>query len=334
MIVSPPVVRSAQPRMLEEPKQGINEPFTGFQRRHYTWRTDNSNPFQSQIPKNEGLPTAKNVLAIAAEVLLSTVFGGPLAEYETDAAALPFVPARAPKPFVRGQVKEQIPLQPVTASALKPSVTPEPVLSDLGEFAIRWYSGRPTEASDMANLTRLQQESNVPELPAVEGYIEAGSSFINNDLRYGDGQNPHTLEFLKEFKSLEKYDGCSYRAATVSPETRLALKDGVDQVFSDPGVQSASVVEQHARGWFDDWAVKKQTRNANEPVVFVFDETVPQKNLSNHFLMDHVAVPPGERLVIMNTEERGGVLFVHFGGVKEYAGTPIRIDTGGQEHVQ
>lgn len=165
-------------------------------------------------------------------------------------------------------------------------------------------------------LTDLIQKSKAEEYQSLSEYTEAGSDEINDVLR--KQTNPdlypqNVKEFLSDFAKQSDYNGVSYRYAHVSPEGAKSLKSGVGKVFRDTGVQSASTQASNAKDW-NIWADNIKPAEKTIPVVYIFDEYIPKKNLSNSMLPDHVAVPPDTSLEVLATKEKNGVLYVYFGG--------------------
>lgn len=180
-------------------------------------------------------------------------------------------------------------------------------------------------------LGSLIQGSNAEDFAGVETYIEAGSDFVNGPLRSGD-TSPDLEAFLEEFNQLNAYEGKAYRSAFVTRDGAERIKKGVGKVFQDAGVQSASATVGNAGEW-ERWAKNavKGRSDKVQPVVFVFDESIPKKNLSTGYLMDHVAVGPGESMKVLAYEEHNGKLFVYLSRPSEvpdhlytiYDGAPI-----------
>ncbi|WP_455928846.1 hypothetical protein [Pseudomonas fluorescens] len=160
-------------------------------------------------------------------------------------------------------------------------------------------------------LTKLINESNAEDYGEVGEYIDKDNNEINESLRAGE----RTVEldmFLEEFNELNSFEGKAYRSAFVTPEGAEKIKNGVGQVFKDPGVQSASATVRNATEW-ENWATEEaeERGNATQQVVYVFDESLPKKNLSTSFLPDHVAVAPGEPMQVLAVQEADNKLFVY-----------------------
>lgn len=160
-------------------------------------------------------------------------------------------------------------------------------------------------------LTKLINESNAEDYGEVAEYIDKDSNDINESLRTGE----RTVEldmFLEEFDELNSFDGKAYRSAFITPEGAEKIKNGVGQVFKDSGVQSASATVRNATEW-ENWATEEaeERGNATQQVVYVFDKSIPKKNLSTNFLPDHVAVAPGEPMQVLAVQAADNKLFVY-----------------------
>ncbi|WP_411389156.1 hypothetical protein [Pseudomonas sp. MPB23] len=177
-------------------------------------------------------------------------------------------------------------------------------------------------------LTKLIGESNADNFEHVGTYIHADSDFVNQPLR-ANRRTPELEEFLREFDQLKPYEGKAYRSAYVTPEGASRIKNGVGKVFKDPGVQSASATAHNSVEW-EGWAkgVAKGHGDATQQVVYVFDESIPKKNLSTSFLKDHVAIGAGQPMKVMAVQEQGGKLFVYFSAPSEVPGHIYNIYDG------
>lgn len=160
-------------------------------------------------------------------------------------------------------------------------------------------------------LVALIEGSNAEDFEGVETYIHADSDVVNRPLRSGN-TTPELEAFLAEFNQLNAYEGKAYRSAFVTKDGAKRIKNGVGKVFQDFGVQSASVTVRNSAEW-EGWAktAVKGRSDETHPVVFVFDESIPKKNVSTEFLMDHVAVGAGENMKVLAYEEHNGKLFVY-----------------------
>jgi hypothetical protein len=158
--------------------------------------------------------------------------------------------------------------------------------------------------SELAN-----QRTNPDTLPEVSDYIHASSNSFNTALRNHQA-TPELQRFLNEFDQLDSYDGLAYRAAYVTPEGAQRLRSGVGLTFTDEGVQSASTQPINVFGW-EDWAGNVAPGNARQKVVYMYDSSIPKRNLSTSFLPDHVAIPPGTATKALAVKEQDGRLYVY-----------------------
>jgi len=163
---------------------------------------------------------------------------------------------------------------------------------------------------DLSNLIKASTAENSASL---NEYTEAGSNEINSELRRQPDERQYSQqlqEFMADFDNQANYTGKAYRYAFVTADGEAALKNGVGKVFRDAAVQSASTQAFNAKDWAG-WAKKASGALNNKPVVYVFDESVPKKNLSSSFLYDHVAVEPEASLEVNATKTQDGVLYVY-----------------------
>ncbi|WP_073525529.1 hypothetical protein [Pseudomonas fluorescens] len=160
-------------------------------------------------------------------------------------------------------------------------------------------------------MTKLIGESNADDFGLIETYTHADSDFVNGPLRAGKS-TPELEAFLLEFNQLNAYEGKAYRSAFVTAEGAKRIKENVGKVFQDSGVQSASATVRNSAEW-EGWAkgAAKQRTSAAQQVVYVFDESIPKKNLSTDFLKDHVAIGAGEFMKVLAFKEQGEKLFVY-----------------------
>jgi hypothetical protein len=173
-------------------------------------------------------------------------------------------------------------------------------------------SGQWDAGSDPARAARcieaLMQDSNAENFHAIVDYVERGHGMINFELRGDRPISPETVSFLREFAQLSAYDGVAYRAAEVERGGREALST-VGALVMDDGVQSASVLDCNAREWLAEMGGAGLRKDLCK-VLMIFDDTVPKKNLSTGFLLDHVAIPPKTMLSVSGARMHGGILVV------------------------
>ncbi len=161
-------------------------------------------------------------------------------------------------------------------------------------------------------MKELIVNSNAEDLEAIEDYADKDTHGINEDLRSGE-DTEELRQFLEEFKQLNDYTGKAYRTAFVTPEGADALRNGVGKVFQDKGVQSASIAVRNSLSW-ESWAEEQveELGNATQKVVYVFDESLPKKNMSLGSGADHVALAPDEPMQVMAFKDDGDKLFIYF----------------------
>lgn len=161
-------------------------------------------------------------------------------------------------------------------------------------------------------INELIVTSNAEDLEAIADYADKDTHGINEDLRSG-ADTEELSQFLEEFKELNYYTGKAYRTAFVTPEGADALRNGVGMVFQDKGVQSASITVRNSVSW-ESWAEEQveDLDNATQKVVYVFDESLPKKNMSLGSWSDHVALAPEEPMQVMAVKDDGDKLFVYF----------------------
>lgn len=158
----------------------------------------------------------------------------------------------------------------------------------------------------------LVTTSNAEDLEAIADYADKDTHSINEDLRSGE-DTEELRQFLEEFEQLNNYTGKAYRTAFITPEGADAIRNGVGRVFQDKGVQSASITVRNSIEW-ESWAEEQveELDNATQRVVYVFDESLPKKNMSLGSWSDHVALAPEEPMQVMAVKDAGNKLFVYF----------------------
>lgn len=199
----------------------------------------------------------------------------------------------------------------------------------------------------------LSSRSNASTLPLITSYIKSDAGKINRLLRrpgdpkvLGDTKKIRRKtakeQFMRQFNQLNNYYGSSYRTTRVTEKAADKLLAGKDLVFTDRGVQSASIVPfnlQPRKDERQDIRGKAKSRlsavgpsakgtqdkdgKATIPAVFVFDATVPQKNLSTDAQPDHVAVPPGTRLRVVASRKKGGIVYVYLTAAAATSTVPV-----------
>jgi hypothetical protein len=152
-------------------------------------------------------------------------------------------------------------------------------------------------------------EGKADALHAIHEYVEGESKTINDAL-HSDQRTPEVETFLGEFDQLNAYAGTAYRAAYVTPAGAQQLRNGVGLTFEDKGVQSASTQPINAFGW-ENWADNVKAAESSQRVIYVYDSSIPKRNMSTNFLADHVAIPPGTLTKVLAVKEQDDRLYVY-----------------------
>ncbi|MCJ2372466.1 hypothetical protein [Pseudomonas sp. RGM 3321] len=182
-----------------------------------------------------------------------------------------------------------------------------------------------------ADCLALSKTSNAEDFPEIVAYVEGGSADINPLLRSGV-RNTTTRNFLHEFHQLREWRGGAFRATYVSSEGMARLEREAGAVFTNNGVQSASISRSNAVGWSNDGFVRSNASAGNHPVFFIFDPDIPKKNMFTGFLADHVAIAPGTRLQLGATQRLNDQFFAYFTVPEQVVDSTYDLYTGEQEH--
>ncbi|POR63084.1 dermonecrotic toxin domain-containing protein [Pseudomonas syringae] len=181
-----------------------------------------------------------------------------------------------------------------------------------------------------ADYLALGAASNAENLSEIAAYAEGGSTDINPLLRSGV-RNATTRNFLSQFYQLKAWDGTAFRATYVSSEGMACLEHEAGAVFTDSGVQSASISRANAFLWSRDGFVSSNANAENHPVFFIFAPGIPKKNMFTGFLGDHVAVAPGTRMQLGATTRINGQLFAWFDAPEQLTDQTFDLYTGAKE---
>ncbi|OSR66076.1 hypothetical protein BV326_04973 [Pseudomonas syringae pv. actinidiae] len=181
-----------------------------------------------------------------------------------------------------------------------------------------------------ADYLALSKTSNAEDLAKIVAYAEGGSADINPLLRRGV-RNAKTREFMSQFHRLREWNGGAFRATYVSSAGLACLEQEGGAVFTDAGIQSASVSRANAVRWSQDSFVRSNANLENHPVFFIFAPSIPKKNLFTGFLGDHVAIAPGTRLQLCATKRLNGQLFAYFAVPERIADETYDLYTGEKE---
>jgi hypothetical protein len=148
---------------------------------------------------------------------------------------------------------------------------------------------------DLQRIDRLVRRSNAESHTAITGFVDGGHRHIGEMLRSAVPPDAIVQRFLDELQLMKDYVGTSYRVSQVSCDGLAALQRGRSRHFVDLGVQCAFILPDNAAAWAIS-AVQAQAHDGAYRLFSIFDESVPQKNLSTTLLADHVVVPPGTPL--------------------------------------
>jgi hypothetical protein len=189
---------------------------------------------------------------------------------------------------------------------------------------------------DLRRIDGLVQRSNAELHTAITGFVDGGHRHVVEMLRSAAPPDAIVQRFLDELQLMQDYVGTSYRVSQVSCDGLAALQRGRGRHFADLGVQCAFVLPCNAAAWAIN-AVRAQPRNGAYQLFSIFDESVPQKNLSMALLADHVVVLPGTPLRLTGLRIMGGRvamgpgrprIVAHFAQADPACGTPYDLYNG------
>lgn len=187
---------------------------------------------------------------------------------------------------------------------------------------------------DRKRIDGLVRRSNAGLHTAITGFVDGGHRHIGETLRSAVPPDAVVQRFLDELQLMEDYVGTSYRVSQISRDGLAVLQRGRDRHFVDLGVQCAFVLPSNAATWARNAA---QPRGGACQLFSIFDESVPQKNLSTALLADHVIVPPGTPLRltglrIIRSQDAAGPghprVVAHFARADSACGTPYDLYNG------
>jgi len=189
---------------------------------------------------------------------------------------------------------------------------------------------------DRRRLDDLIRRSNAHLYTAIADFVDGGHRRIGEALRSALPLDTAVQRFLAELQLLEDYVGTSYRVSEITPGGLAALQRGAQRQFADRGVQCAFVLPGHAAAWAAR-ASETRLRGGTYRLFSIFDESVPQKNLSTARLADLVAVPPATRLrlkALRVTAVQGSAslgktrVVAHFARADPVCGAPYDLYSG------
>ncbi|CAE6820021.1 hypothetical protein R69888_06059 [Paraburkholderia haematera] len=193
---------------------------------------------------------------------------------------------------------------------------------------------------DLQRIDGLVRRSNAGLHTAITGFVDGGYRHIGETLRSAAPPDALVQGFLDELQLMEDYVGTSYRVSQISRDGLAALQRGRGRGrgrhFVDLGVQCAFVLPCNAAAWAIN-AAQARPRDGAYQLFSIFDESVPQKNLSTALLADHVIVPPGTPLRLTGlriisgrgaTGSRCPRIVAHFARADSACGTPYDLYNG------
>jgi hypothetical protein len=152
---------------------------------------------------------------------------------------------------------------------------------------------------DRHRLDDLVRRSNAGLYSAMSHFVDGGHRPIGELLRGGSLPDPLVQRFLDELQSMQDYVGTSYRVSQITRGGLAALQGTGNRCFVDLGAQCAFVLPSNAAALARRRAAA-QRRDGAHLLFSIFDESVPQKNLSTARFVDCVAVLPGTPLRLTN----------------------------------
>jgi hypothetical protein len=156
---------------------------------------------------------------------------------------------------------------------------------------------RGLEPADRLRLDTLVRRANTECQPAMTDFIGGGHRHINEALRNALPPDAAVQGFIDALAVMADYTGTSYRVSHITRTGLAALQRGHARRFADPGAQCAFVLPRNAAAWALRTAAASPRDGLCE-LYSIFDESVPQKNLSSALLADLVVVPPGTTLCL------------------------------------
>ncbi|MFL9903910.1 hypothetical protein PQR71_38275 [Paraburkholderia fungorum] len=189
---------------------------------------------------------------------------------------------------------------------------------------------------DRYRLDDLVRRSNAGLCSAMSHFVDGGHRPIGESLRSGALPDAVVQRFLDELQSMQDYVGTSYRVAQITRDGLAALQGDRGGRFVDLGAQCAFVLPSSAAAWARRQAAA-QRRDGAYPLFSIFDESVPQKNLSTARFADCVAVLPGTPLrlktlrIVAAHGDRGpgrARIVAHFAAADQACGAPYDLYSG------
>lgn len=195
---------------------------------------------------------------------------------------------------------------------------------------------------DRKRIDGLIRRSNAGLHTAIIGFVGGGHRHIGEMLRGAMPPDAVVQRFLDELQLMQDYVGTSYRVSQISRDGLAMLQRSRGRYFVDLGAQCAFVLPSSAAAWARN-AAQTQPRDGAYQLFSIFDESVPQKNLSTALLADHVIVLPGTPLrltglrIIRGRDAAGPArprIVAHFARADSACGAPYDLynDARGASH--
>jgi hypothetical protein len=196
----------------------------------------------------------------------------------------------------------RLPAAPASNDKKEVKITPVTLNGILRDPNIREISNE--------KLTNLICASKAESSGSIEEYAENGAKISNADLRKIATENSHKISgdsalLLKDLRAQNNCEATiAFRLHYAKPEcVQLLTTPGT--LVADFGVTSANIHLKNAEDW-----LLSHPDDATEKIIIVLGPNVPKKNISIGFLMDHVAVLPGEVLKVSDCVKEGGLIYV------------------------
>jgi hypothetical protein len=148
---------------------------------------------------------------------------------------------------------------------------------------------------DQRRLDDLIRRSNAALNPVMTDFVDGGHRRIGEALRGRLPADATVQRFLDELRFMQDYVGTSYRVSQILPAGLTALQRSLGRHFADRGAQCAFALPGNAAAWATHAAEAHLCDGAYQ-IFSIFDESVPQKNLSTARCADLVVVPPATPL--------------------------------------
>lgn len=189
---------------------------------------------------------------------------------------------------------------------------------------------------DRHRLDDLARRSNAGLSSVMSHFVDGGHRPIGESLRSGSLHDALVQRFLDELQSMQDYVGTSYRVSQITRDGLAALQGNRSRCFVDLGAQCAFVLPSSAAA-LARHRTAAQRCDGTYLLFSIFDESVPQKNLSTALFADCVAVLPGTPLGLKNLRifaaegDRSpgrARIVAHFAAADQACGAPYGLYSG------